>query len=398
MDLQRLRSLVGTELTFTHFAWLTVAASLALSLIGVYAIDVATSPDLNDAAILSFSGLVKKQLAFLMVGVMAAVAVAIPHYRFVRYFAWPVMWLVLCLLVFLLIPAVPTSIVKPVNGARAWINLGPISFQPAEVAKIAFIIVLADYLRWRSNHRTLKGLIPPAIIAFIPVGLILLQPDLGTATLFIPTLFVMLLAAGAKLKHLSAVVVIACLAGPAAFPILKPHQQKRILGLISMIQGSDAGADDINYQSITARTVAGAGQVVGQTDAKARAIVHFSYLPERHNDMVFAVIVSRFGFLGGVVVLGLYALWFAGALLTAAICREPFGRLVAVGCTSLVAAQMFMNVGMNLGVLPIVGLTLPFVSYGGSSMLSVWIMTGLIVNIATRRSRRMTRKSFEFDE
>ncbi|MBX3356993.1 MAG: rod shape-determining protein RodA [Phycisphaeraceae bacterium] len=394
MDRYTLRTLIGWDLTLGHFAWLTVGASVALSLIGVYAIDVGTRlPDSGEA----MSGLVVRQLVFLAVGLLAAGLVAFPHYRLIRMVAWPVMWVTLGLLLFLLIPVVPSWLVTPRNGARAWINLGPVDFQPSEVCKIAFVLVVSDYLRYRSSHRTLTGLLPIALITFVPVGLIMLQPDFGTAAIFIPTLFAILLAAGAKIKHLVAVVLIGAAAVPAAYPLLKPYQKQRILGLVMVMKGDREAANDTTYQSFTAITLTGAGGVSGLEDEQSRAMVRFNRLPERHNDMVFAVVVNRFGLLGGVAVLGLYLVWFAGALATAAISRDPFGRLVVVGCTAAVAAQMFINVGMNIGLVPIVGLTLPYVSYGGSSMLTVWIMTGLIFSVATRRPARMSRPTFEWD-
>ncbi len=393
----RIREIIGRDLTLAHAGWLCVASGLALSLLGVYAIDVSVVSD-PEAGLITPRGLVLRQIVFLVVGLLAGAIVALPHYRFVRYVAWPSMWVVLGLLVFLLIPAVPHWIVTPRNGARAWITLGPLTLQPAELAKISFILVLADYLRWRKNHRTLLGLIPPALIGFVPVALIMLQPDLGSASLFAPTLLAMLLAAGAKMKHLIAAVLIAAAALPASFPLLRPHQQQRIIGLISVVRGEATGAEDINYQQLTAVTLAGAGGLDGQSDARSRALVRFNRLPERHNDMVFAVIVNRFGFLGGVLTLALYGVWVLGALVVAGMSREPFGRLVVVGCAAIVSVQMLVNVGMNLGYLPIVGLTLPFVSYGGSSMVSVWIMTGLIVNVAMRKPPRLARASFEFDE
>jgi cell division protein FtsW (lipid II flippase) len=391
---------VGRDLTLRHVGWLSAAAALALSLLGVYAIDLAAAPRPAEGSLLPITpaGLVLKQIIFVVVGIAAAAAVVAPHYRLVRFIAWPAMWVCLGLLIFLLIPMVPHWIVRPRNGARAWINLGPIVFQPTEVAKIAFIMVVADYLRYRKNHRTFLGLIPIGLITFVPVGLIMLQPDLGSATLFIPTVFAMLVAAGARLRHLVAIVLIAMCAAPAAYPLLKPHQKQRIIGLLRMVQGSDEGADDINYQSLTARTLVGAGGLTGNPQEKARSLVRYNRLPERHNDMIFSVVVLRFGLLGAVATLGLYAMWIAGALGTAAACKDPFGRLVAVGCAAIVAAQLFINVGMNVGVLPIIGLTLPFISYGGSSMLTVWIMTGLIVNIAMRRPARLARPTFEFDD
>jgi cell division protein FtsW (lipid II flippase) len=394
----RIREIIGRDLTPAHAGWLCVASGVALSLLGIYAIDVALVGDRASDVPVSPTGMVLRQIIFLAVGLASAAVVALPHYRFVRYVAWPSMWVVLGLLVFLLIPAVPSWIVTPRNGARAWITLGPLTLQPAELAKISFIMVLADYLRWRKNHRTLTGLIPPAVIGFVPVALIMLQPDLGSASLFAPTLLAMLLAAGAKMKHLVAAVLIAAAALPLSFPLLRPHQQQRIIGLISVVRGEATGAEDINYQQLTAVTLAGAGGVDGRGDEKSRALVKFNRLPERHNDMVFAVIVNRFGLVGGLAVLALYGVWVLGALMVAGMSREPFGRLVVVGCAAIVSVQMFVNVGMNLGYLPIVGLTLPFVSYGGSSMVTVWIMTGLIVNVGMRKPPRLARPSFEFDE
>ncbi len=330
-----IKAITGSDITFKHFAWLTVLASVALSLVGVYAIDLATSLESKQGA----SNLVGKQGGLHPRGMLAAAVVSFPHHRFVRMIAWPSMWLVLALLVFLLLPFVPQWLVTPRNGARAWINVGPIDFQPGEVAKIAVVLVLADYFRYRKNHRTILGLVPPALITFVPVALITPRAGPRHGHPLRPCLFAMLVAAGARLKHLASIVLIGILAGPAAYPMLKPHQKERIVGLINMVQGNPEGADDINYQSLTAVRLAGAGQLEGMPEEKSRAVIHFNHLPERHNDMIFAVIVNRFGMLGGLAVLGLYAVWFLGAFLTAATCKDPFGRLMVVGFAALIAAQ-----------------------------------------------------------
>lgn len=393
------RIIIGQEITQRHAAWLCVLAALGLSLLGIYSIDLASgvvTPPGVAGATSSGHAYAVRQCIFLGVGLLAAGLITLPHYRWIRWLAWPAMVGCLGLLVFLLLPFVPTSIVAPRNGARCWIDLGPIEFQPGEVAKVAFVLVLADYLRFRQNHRTLGGLLPPAAIAFIPAALITLQPDLGMALLFVPALFAMLLTAGAKMKHLVIVVLIAMLASPAAYPLLKPHQKARIDGLIKMIRDPKQGADGINYQALTAQMLGGAGQLTGVSDAKARALITFAKLPERHNDMILAVILTRFGLLGGLAMLGLYALWFAGAYATAALSKDAFGRLVVVGFMAIIFAQTFVNVGMTIGLMPIVGLTLPFVSYGGTSLLTVWGMTGLIVSIAMRRPTRLARPAFEF--
>jgi len=377
-------------------AWLTVGASLALALIGVWAIDVGSNP--TSHSVLSLSPLASRQIIYLGAGLAAAAAVALPHYRWYGYASWALFGLALGLLIFLLLPGVPSWLVRPRNGARSWIDLGPVDFQPTELAKVAWACAIAWYLRFKANHRTLTGLLPPAIITAIPVGLITLQPDLGSALLFVPAVFAVLVAAGAKFRHLALVVLVAMLASPAAYPLLMPHQKARIKGMLMQFRGDESADRDINMQSVTAQRLTGAGGAAGLSDERARVLVKFNALPERHNDMVFSVVCSRFGLLGGIVVLGLYVVWAAGALWTAGLCREPFGRLVPVALTGFVAAQMVVNVGMNLGLLPIIGITLPLVSHGGSSMVTQWVMAGLIWNIAVRRPKATLRRSFEWDD
>lgn len=395
---RRLKWFLGGELRLVHGAWLCVLAGLALAMIGLYAIDIGTEPVARGGAPIRLDGLVLRQLVYLGVGVLAACIVALPHVRFLRWLSWPAMIGCLVLLIFLLIPGVPSSIVRARNGARAWIELGIIDLQPSELAKIAFVLVMAEYLRLRENHRTWLGLIPPAVIAFVPAALITLQPDLGMAMLFAPAILAMLLVAGARTRHLLLVVVIALAAAPVTYPLLKPHQKARIQGLISLIKDPSAGADGINYQALRSQMLAGAGQIAGVPDAKARSLHRFNELPERHNDMILSVILTRFGMIGGLVVFGLYGLWFLGAYITAARCSEGFGQLVVVGFMAIVFAQTFINMGMVLGVLPIIGLTLPFVSYGGTSMVTVWLMTGIIVSIAMRPPERLARPTFEFSD
>lgn len=397
-----LRKLFGEEATVKHFAWLSLAGALGLSLLGLYAIDVASVAQAG----VGIGAKTKTQGLFLLAGLAAALIVAIPSPQTIRQFAWPALAVCVALLIFLLIPQVPASIVRPRNGCRGWIDLGPFDLQPSELTKVGFVLASAAYLRYRKNHRTVRGLLPPAIITAVPVGLIMLQPDLGMALLFVPTIFAILLAAGARLKHLTIVVLAGALAVPAVYPFLKPYQQQRIVSMLTQITSRAGGPGETtrgssgetdNFQSQTAKTLIAAGGLTGMPDAKARVIVQASRLPERHNDMVFAVIATRFGAAGAILMAGLYLLWFAGAWLTSAVSRDPFGRLVCIGFTAFVAAQALVNIGMNVGILPIIGITLPFVSYGGSSLVVVWIMTGVIFGIASRRPPRLARASLEFD-
>ncbi len=382
----------------TNPAWLTVLASLGLSLLGVYGIDLARQLRLEGQPAAGLDAIATRQVLLLGAGILSAILIALPDYRWLSYVALAIAIFVLGLLVFLMIPGIPESIVRPRNGARSWINLGVFDIQPSELAKIAFVLVLANYLRFRSNHRRPGGLIPPAIIAFIPIAMITLHPDLGSAMTFVPALFAMLLAAGAKKRHLTIIVIFAAMAAPLAYPLLKPHQQQRINGLLAQMQGNKRLDQDINFQPVTAQSLVGAGGVNGTTDERSRALVHYSRLPERHTDMIYSVLVNRFGLVGGAVIIGLYALWILGAILTAALAKEPFGRLIVVGLAAFVATQAIVNISMNVGIAPIVGITLPFVSYGGSSLIASWLMTGLIFSVSVRQSRLPQRKSFEYSD
>jgi len=398
------KAIAKPRITFMHAGWIVLIATIGLVAVGVHAIDLAR-PDGSTG--LAADAL--KQLIFFAIGLAAAAVVALPHYRLFTFLAWPFMGVVIALLVFLILPFVPTSIVSPRNGARCWIDIGFTDIQPSELCKVSYVMVLALYLRHRETHRRLAGLIPPAVIACVPMALILLQPDLGTAMLFIPTLVAMLVAAGARMMHLIgacalggifvAVVVGVSLyfAQEGRYPLLKKYQVDRLAAVVDRAKGDTRRDSDRGFQGQAALMVAGSGGAQGHTVERSRALIGFSGLPERHNDMIFAVVVNRFGFMGVLMVIGLYLTWIGGALLAAASCKDPFGRLTVVGLAGMVATQMTINIGMNIGLLPITGITLPFISYGGSSLVSGMLMVGIIFNVAMRRPAYLWRRSFEFD-
>ncbi|MGI9013560.1 MAG: FtsW/RodA/SpoVE family cell cycle protein [Phycisphaerales bacterium] len=379
------RSITRPQVMVINIGLLCGAAALLLSLVGVMAI-ATTRPDLA-----------MRQAVFLAVGMLAAAIVAIPHYAWARKLSYPLLITTIGLLIFVMIPFVPEFLVRPKNGARRWINLGIMDFQPSEIAKIAFVLVLANYLRLHKNYRRLRGLIIPFVLTLVPMALILIEPDLGTSLLFVPTLFAMLIAAGAKLKHIALIVCIGLLCAPLMYPMLRPHQKDRILAMIGQLRDDPRYQDDIGFQAHQAATLVGAGGVAGVGAELAGHLIRFNSLPEEHNDMIFAVICLRWGMLGAVATVAAYLFFILGGLLTAAMCRDPFARLVAVGCVSVIAAQMTINIGMTIGLFPITGMTLPFVSYGGSSLLANWLMTGLLVGIAMRRPRFFEREPFAFD-
>jgi cell division protein FtsW (lipid II flippase) len=365
-------------------AWLCFAAALVLTLIGLSAIGT-TRPDL-----------VPKQGALLVIGLIAAGLVVWPSHRILQWISWPMLLLVVLLLIFLLMPGVPDALVRPRNGARRWINLVVTDFQPSELAKVAVVLSIASWLRFRRNHRRLRGLLPPLLIALVPMGLVLLEPDLGTALLFLPTAIAMLIAAGARMRDLLVIGLLGLFGAASMAPMLRPHQRDRILAMWAQVRGDTIYVDDIGYQGQRAMTLVGAGGLTGHGKHEAARLLHWNHLPEEHNDMVFAVIITRWGLVGGLVTWGLFGVMGLGGLLVAAQCREAFSRLVAVGATTLLLAQMVVNTGMTIGVMPITGMTLPFVSAGGSSLVAVWLLVGMILNVGLRPPSRLWRESFEF--
>jgi len=370
--------------------WLCVVAAGLLSILG--AVAIGTVPPQPGEPNLAMA-----HLAHLVIGIAAAVVVVVPHYRVTQKMSYPLLAVVVMMLIFVLIPWVPESIVRPRNGARRWINVVVTDFQPSELAKIAWVLALASYLRYRENYRRVLGLLLPLAITFIPMVLIFVEPDLGTALLFLPTLFAMLIAAGAKLRHLVAAMVIGVTLATAMYPILEPHQKARIRAMIAQVVGDDRYINDIGFQGDRAMTLVGAGQWTGVGKTHAAALVTYNALPEDHNDMIFAVITCRWGVLGAAAVWGVFLVLCGGGLLIAAQCKDPFGRLVCVGLVAVLFSQMAINTGMTIGIMPITGMTLPFVSAGGSSLVSAWIMVGLLLNIAMRRQRYLAREAFDFD-
>lgn len=384
--------------------WWGVGAALGLTMLGIAAIST-VAPE---------SAALQGQ-RWLPIALVAMVLCLVPHPRAIGLSAYALLGVSIALLVFVLVPGVPGSIVPVRGGARSWIDLQLMMFQPSEMTKIAFVLALAWYLRYRDSYRTLKGLLVPFLLMFVPVGLILKEPDLGTALLFAPTLFAMLVAAGAKLRHLGMLVglgVVAVTLNVAVIVVdppydqglsstrsyawahvLAPHQERRIAALIWPQRYTQGAA----FQQIVATRLTGAGGVTGLGKARARDWVKYNALPEPHNDMIFAVIVSRWGLVGAVMVLGLYLLLFLSFIMAAARSKDPFARLACVGFAGMLLTQAAINIGVNVGLVPTTGITLPFISYGGSSLVATFAMVGLMVNFASRRATLLTRPSFEFD-
>lgn len=362
--------------------WLIVLTGMSLLILGLTGIERADQ--LSDGV-----DLFPRQMTWVMLGgPLAALAAAVPYRRLQSYsYGFLAATLPLLVLVFWM----PAR-----NGARCWIPLGVFDLQPSELAKLALIFALAQYLSVRSNYRRWSGLVVPFLVTLIPVALILKEPDLGSAMLFLPVLFAMLFAAGARWQHLLLIVLLGFAALPALWAGMNAEQRSRITALFSQADGGPAPQGD-GYHQHQSKLVLSLGGVLGsELGGQPLDDPDAYHLPAGQTDFVFCWVGERWGLWGAVLTLSLYLLLFGRGLQIAAATREPFGRLLAVGIVALLAAQTIINTGMTVGLMPIAGITLPLMSYGGSSLLSTCIALGLLINIGMRPDYQMAPEPFRF--
>jgi len=320
-------------------------------------------------------GAALRQLAWFGVGLVALVVIAsIDYRRLVR--AAPALYLL-----GLAGLAAVVVVGRTVSGARRWIVWGPLSVQPSEIFKICFVLMAAWVItsRWAQPvGRTTVVLMLP--IAVAPALLITKQPDLGTAVMLFPVLVILLVGAGMRLRLLGGLLLAGVAAAPLAWLVLKEYQRERILVFLDPLRDPLGSA----YNVIQAKIAIGSGQLLGKGVAGATQS-RLAFLPERHTDFIFAVFAETWGFVGCLVLLVCYVLLLLRGFDIAASAREPVGRLVALGATSLLATQVLINVGMVTGLLPVVGIPLPLMSYGGSSMLASLMALGLLLSVRMRQ-------------
>lgn len=318
-----------------------------------------------------------KQAGFIVAGMALMLIFAFIDYRLFRNH--PTLLLIFYFIVAILLVAV--LFVGKSRGAASWFSLGFINIEPVEIAKLVMILIFAQYfsLRHIELYR-IKHIIISGIYTALVVGLVFLQPDMGSAMVLVFLWLGVMIIAGIKLRQLLLLFLIgAILFGVAWIGVLKPYQKNRITGFINPYldpQGS-------GYHRIQSMIAIGSGQFWG------RGLGHgpqsqLNFLPEQHTDFIFASIGEEWGFAGLIIVFILYFLLFFRIIKIAIRAENNFARLFCVGTAIVLAFQTFVNIGMNLGVLPITGIPLPFISYGGSNLLINFVALGIIQSIAIR--------------
>ncbi|MGE5191817.1 MAG: FtsW/RodA/SpoVE family cell cycle protein [Deltaproteobacteria bacterium] len=362
--------------------WSIVACTLALMALGLTGI--ARGDELSHAG-----EFFSKQVVWIVIAVPAMLLATRIPYRLVRHQSY--LWLGLSVALLAIVFVFPAR-----WGSRRWIPLGFMNFQPSELAKLAFILALSRYLMYRENYRRLSGLAIPFALTLVPMGLVLKEPDLGTSLVFLPVLAAMLFAAGAKLKHLAFVGCLGAAVSPVFWLAMNPEQKSRITSLFLQRDGGPVPAGD-GYHLHQSKQVLALGGLVGSQFSGTAVEDPLAYhLPACRTDFVICMIGERWGLAGTLVVLGLYLVLIARGLFVAAATREPFGRLLAVGIVALLATQTIINVGMTVGLVPVTGITLPLLSYGGSSLLFTCVALGLLMNVAMRPGYEIGNEPFRF--
>jgi cell division protein FtsW len=313
----------------------------------------------------------KKQGVYALAGLVLLVLGSRVPFRILRDLAPTMVVLSIGLLVAVLIVG------EAVNGARRWLTFGPAVFQPSELAKLSLAIWAAAYLARRPAPRTLGELAKPlGLLAVLISGLVLIQPDLGTAITIMVMLGAVLLVSGTPVALLGSAGALVAAAGLAAI-WLEPYRRARLFAFL------DPWSDpqDSGFQSVQAMIGMGSGGVFGE--GLGQGISKVFYLPEAHTDMIFAIVGEELGLLGTVSVIGAFAVFAYTGMRIALRCKDPFGKRLATGLTTLVCGQAVINLAAVMGVAPLTGIPLPFVSYGGSSLVVLLASVGVLLNIAT---------------
>lgn len=339
-----------------NFDWGLLVITLLLCLIGILTIYSAAKP------------YYLKQFASLGLGLVACMTLfSIDYHKWARWA--PLLYLAGLVLLLLLF-----FFGHSVLGARRWLSIGFLTFQPSEVSKVATLLLLARYL----SQKEKADLFIPLIIVVLPLLLIASQPDLGTAFLFLPLGLVLVYLAGARIRHLLLLIGSFLLASPLVWLFLHDYQKRRILSFLNPAR-DPLGA---GYNVIQSKIAIGSGRLLGKGFLNS---TQSSFLPGHHTDFIFSSFAEEWGFLGSLLLLGIYFFLIIRAIEISLHAKDRLGSLLAAGVAILLTSQIIINIAMATGILPATGLPLPFLSYGGSHLVTSLASIGLLLNIRMRR-------------
>lgn len=320
------------------------------------------------------------RLAIALVPMIVAALVGIRHWFRAAYYAY----------------AVALALVVAVDlrgfvgmGARRWIDLGIIQLQPSELMNVALVLALARYFHALADENIgrIRYLMFPALMVLIPAALVLKQPDLGTAIMLVMTGAVLFFIAGVRLWIFALTVAATAAAIPAGWHFLRDYQKNRIYTFLDP-ESDPLGA---GYHILQSKIALGSGGLFGKGFLQGSQS-HLSFLPEKQTDFIFTTLAEEFGFIGGLGLLALYTLIIAYGFAIALRCRNHFGRLLGLGIVTNFSVYVVINTAMVMGLIPVVGVPLPLISYGGTAMLAVMFGFGLLMNVAVHRDTRLNRK------
>jgi rod shape determining protein RodA len=359
------------EEEFKRFNWSLLFMEVLLFAIGILNLYSATT--VHDKSL----GLYKTQLIFFGAGLVVTAIVLLFHYSLLSRLAYVIYFANLLLLVGTL------AIGRSSLGAKRWIGIGPVAVQPSEFMKLSLVICLAKYFE---NDRTVGGygikeLLLPTLLTLLPAGLIILQPDLGTALIILLTFASMMLFMKIERRTLLAIGLCGLVALPVAYKVgLKPYQRQRLVTFLD--PKSDPRGS--GYNSLQSMVAVGSGELIGKGWRKGTQS-QLNFLPEHHTDFIFSVFAEEEGFVGCLVLVLLYLAFLVNGLNVAYQSHDKFGILLALGIMTIFFWHIFVNMGMVMGLLPIVGVPLPFMSYGGSSLLTSVLAVAILTNIANKK-------------
>lgn len=350
--------------------WGLLLPSLVLATIGLV---VLFSINLKvDSLILDFSPW--NQLIFVIIGVITMLLLSrVEVAQYARYSGW--FYLISLALL------VSVFIFDPVQGSRRWIDLGFFQFQPAEVMKLAEILLLARLFNRRGKSINKPWIFALSILyALVPAVLVLLQPDLGTAIVFMVIWLVMISMTTVKKRYLVILGLIGLMLLPIAYQQLEPYQQQRVATFLN----PTADPQGSGYNSVQATIAIGSGELYGR-GLSGGSQSQLNFLPEQHTDFVFAVVAEKLGFVGALLVMFSLFVLITRSITVAWKTPDSYSMFVAVGIAGLIAFHSIINLGMNLGLLPVTGIPLPLISYGGTHIIMSFVMVGILLAISTQR-------------